>query len=106
MDCAAPLTVATALDGLAAPEALTGVSAVLEAAATAESTWLELEGSDGCGTSAVDVEDGSCGLCKPFCVGLGVLRLVDKLMMSFPCTTRLSFDFFRSLVSISVAQKQ
>src|SRR5277367_3220225 len=32
----------------------------------------------------------------------GALRLVDRLMISFPCTTRLSFDFFKSRVSISV----
>lgn len=32
----------------------------------------------------------------------GLERSVDKLMMSLPWTTRLSFDFLRSLVSISV----
>lgn len=53
-----------------------------------------------CGTSPVEDDDGRCD--RPFCwVGFGVLRLVDRLMMSFPWTTRLSFDFFRSLVSIS-----
>lgn len=30
----------------------------------------------------------------------GAARLVERLMMSFPCTTRLSVDFFRSRVSI------
>lgn len=33
---------------------------------------------------------------------MGWLTLVDKYMMSLPCTTRLSFDFLRSNVSISV----
>jgi hypothetical protein len=33
---------------------------------------------------------------------LAVVRFVERLIMSFPCTTRLSFDFFRSRVSISV----
>lgn len=32
----------------------------------------------------------------------GVSRFVDRLMISFPCTTKLSVDFLRSLVSISV----
>lgn len=32
---------------------------------------------------------------------MGWLTLVDKYMMSFPWTTRLSFDFLRSNVSIS-----
>lgn len=32
----------------------------------------------------------------------GVVRSVDKLMISFPCTIRLSLDFLRSLVSIAV----
>jgi hypothetical protein len=31
---------------------------------------------------------------------VGAARLVERLMMSFPCTTRLSVDFFRSRVSI------
>ena len=31
-----------------------------------------------------------------------VVRFVDRFTMSLPCTTRLSFDFFRSRVSISV----
>ena len=33
---------------------------------------------------------------------IGARRLVDRLRMSLPLTTRLSFDFRRSLVSISV----
>jgi hypothetical protein len=32
----------------------------------------------------------------------GAERLADRLMINLPCTTRLSFDFFRSRVSISV----
>jgi hypothetical protein len=32
----------------------------------------------------------------------GSFRFVDRLMINFPCTTRLSVDFFRSRVSISV----
>jgi hypothetical protein len=32
----------------------------------------------------------------------GEERLVDRFMISFPCTTRLSLDFFRSRVSISI----
>jgi hypothetical protein len=32
----------------------------------------------------------------------GADKFVDKFMISLPCTTRLSFDFFRSRVSISV----
>lgn len=38
---------------------------------------------------------GSC------CVGrAGVERLVERLMINLPCTTRLSVDFLRSRVSI------
>jgi hypothetical protein len=33
---------------------------------------------------------------------IGARRLVERLRMSLPLTTRLSFDFRRSLVSISV----
>lgn len=33
-------------------------------------------------------------------IRVGVDRLVERLMISFPCTTRLSVDFLRSLVSI------
>jgi len=33
--------------------------------------------------------------------GGGASRLVERFMMSFPFTTRLSVDFLRSLVSIS-----
>ena len=33
---------------------------------------------------------------------IGALRFVERLRMSLPLTTRLSFDFRRSLVSISV----
>ena len=36
-----------------------------------------------------------------FPFAIGVLRLVDRLRISLPLTTRLSFDFRRSLVSIS-----
>lgn len=32
----------------------------------------------------------------------GVSRFVDRLIISLPCTTRLSVDFLRSRVSISV----
>jgi hypothetical protein len=32
----------------------------------------------------------------------GAERLVDRFMINLPCTTRLSFDFFRSRVSISM----
>lgn len=32
---------------------------------------------------------------------IGWVRLVDKLRISLPCTTMLSFDFLRSRVSIS-----
>jgi hypothetical protein len=32
----------------------------------------------------------------------GVSKFVDRLIISLPCTTRLSVDFLRSLVSISV----
>jgi hypothetical protein len=32
---------------------------------------------------------------------MGWLTLVDKYRISLPCTTRLSFDFFKSNVSIS-----
>ena len=31
----------------------------------------------------------------------GACRLVDKLTINFPCTTRLSVDFLRSRVNIS-----
>ena len=31
----------------------------------------------------------------------GACKLVERFTMSFPCTTRLSVDFFRSRVSIS-----
>lgn len=34
-----------------------------------------------------------------------MLRFVDRLIISFPCTTRLSLDFFKSLVSISTKRK-
>lgn len=33
---------------------------------------------------------------------MGFPRLVDRLMISFPCTIKLSFDFLRSRVSISM----
>ena len=33
---------------------------------------------------------------------IGALRLVDKLRMSLPLTTRLSLDLRKSLVSISI----
>jgi hypothetical protein len=36
-----------------------------------------------------------------FWVVAGVLRFVDRFTISLPCTTRLSVDFFKSLVSIS-----
>ena len=36
----------------------------------------------------------------------GARRLVDKLKMSLPWTTKLSFDFFRSRVSISSLERQ
>ena len=32
----------------------------------------------------------------------GACRLVERLTINFPCTTRLSVDFFKSLVSISL----
>jgi hypothetical protein len=35
----------------------------------------------------------------------GVSRFVDKLIISLPCTTKLSVDFLRSRVSISVNQQ-
>jgi hypothetical protein len=35
----------------------------------------------------------------------GVSRFVDRLMISLPCTTKLSVDFLRSRVSISVNQR-
>lgn len=35
----------------------------------------------------------------------GVVKLVDRLIMSLPCTTRLSVDFFRSRVIISVTRQ-
>ena len=34
---------------------------------------------------------------------MGVARLVERLRMSFPCTTMLSVDFLRSRVSISTS---
>jgi hypothetical protein len=33
---------------------------------------------------------------------MGAVRFVERLRISFPCTTILSLDFFRSRVSISV----
>jgi hypothetical protein len=43
------------------------------------------------------------GLAEPWpCAGIGCCRFVERLRISLPCTTMLSFDFFRSLVSISV----
>jgi hypothetical protein len=51
-----------------------------------------------------DDAEGAAGLLNAggatFCGGR--LRFVDKLIISLPCTTRLSFDFLRSRVSISM----
>lgn len=50
---------------------------------------------------ACGARDGRLELVDCDCWGrAGVERFVDKLMISFPCTTRLSVDFFRSRVSI------
>jgi hypothetical protein len=49
---------------------------------------------DGCGDAV-----GRVGLAAPWL--MGAARLVERLRMSFPCTTMLSLDFLRSRVSIS-----
>lgn len=36
----------------------------------------------------------------PACPRAGVVRLVERLTINLPCTTRLSVDFFKSLVSM------
>lgn len=59
---------------------------------------------DGDGTKALfeaELIDGRVVACCPGCT-IGAPRFVERFMMSFPCTTRLSFDFFRSRVSISI----
>lgn len=45
-------------------------------------------------------------LCCDCLVVIGVSVLVDRLTISFPCTTRFSFDFLRSRVSISISRQQ
>jgi hypothetical protein len=37
---------------------------------------------------------------------IGWLTLVERYMISFPCTTKLSLDFFKSRVSISGEKKK
>ena len=44
--------------------------------------------------------DGTAGCAEPLRLR-GAERFVEILKISLPCTTRLSFDFFRSRVSIS-----
>ena len=44
--------------------------------------------------------DGTAGCAAPLRLS-GAERFVEILKISLPCTTRLSFDFFRSRVSIS-----
>lgn len=64
---------------------------------------------DWCGvdTLAIPLVEGfvdAGGRVVPFAPWLmGAVRFVERLRMSFPWTTMLSFDFFRSRVSISVA---
>jgi hypothetical protein len=53
------------------------------------------------GTETVDLD----GPAAAPCAFIGCERLVDTLSMSFPLTLRLSLDFFRSLVSISIGKR-
>ena len=46
------------------------------------------------------LDEGSDGGCACDAVRIGVERFVERLRMSFPCTARLSVDFFKSRVSI------
>jgi hypothetical protein len=60
--------------------------------------WLVRVG--GAGLAAAGA--GRDGLEAPFWAAeMGVERFVERFIISLPCTTRLSLDFFRSLVSIS-----
>jgi hypothetical protein len=50
-----------------------------------------------CGMSREGLLDDDVGGCG---ARVGAARLVERLTISFPCTTRLSVDFLRSRVSI------
>jgi hypothetical protein len=54
----------------------------------------------------VDVDVCGEGLCRLLCVEFELLRFVERFMINFPCTTRLSVDFLRSRVSISKSRQK
>lgn len=87
------------LFGCAEPLVLTGRSACSDATDWA-AVGVETEAApfvDG----AVDGAAGRPVVDVPFAIG--ARRLVDRLSISFPLTTRLSLDFLRSLVIISAS---
>ena len=66
-----------------------------------------LSGPDDVAVDAADALSVPGGLeveaeAEPGAFRIGDVVLVDKWMMSLPLTARLSFDFFKSLVSVSV----
>jgi hypothetical protein len=87
--------------------ALTGVGATGFVVVDSRRFTEVVEGWEGAGGGIgpllVDIVEAG-GLEAVFCPELiACARFVDRLTMSFPWTTRLSLDFFKSLVSISAS---
>ena len=81
-----------------------GASDVVEAAPDEATTGLDGPAATAEDEEAVSTAEGPAAGAAAFRIGVDVL--VDRYMMSLPCTTRLSLDFLRSLVSVSAMMRR